>query len=174
NFIFRTLEHINEGIVVDGGAQTLRFPNEKIFLHIILPRSFDGETSHTAREYLKRYRCGRVAARNRAAEIRFEVVGDECHIVDFPTTLVTSYDTARMILELDADDAADPMAAERFTRKELNLYEAALRQLLSAHYLSQVLSEQYPNLAREETDKIRDRVLDVLENRLTIEYFDRF
>lgn len=44
----------------------------------------------------------------------------------------------------------------------------------TVYYLSQVLSEQYPNLAREETDKISDRVLDVLENRLTIEYFDRF
>ncbi|MCR5783068.1 MAG: nucleotide-binding protein [Clostridia bacterium] len=170
NFIFRTLEHIDDGILTDCGEK-IHFPISKIHFHIVLPVSFDSYTSQSARIYLEKYHRGKVlSARNRAAEFRFEIRGDELHIIDFPTTLVTSYDTARMILALDADDIADPGAAERFTLKELNLYEAALRQLLSEEYLAQVLEEQYPDTDPGTVSRMKADIMDIIQNRMYIEY----
>ena len=172
NFVFRTLEHIEDGIETDGSGQLLRCPMEKIYMHILLPQSFGNDTSQKARTYLSRYERGRIpTARNRAAEFYFDRRGDELHIIDFPTTLVTSYDTARMILDLDADDAADPLASERFTAKELNLYEATLRHLLSEPYLTQVLQEQYPSLLPQALGAMKEKILDVLQHRFSIETF---
>ena len=171
NFIFRTLEHIHEGIIFKADGQTHYYPNEKIHMHIILPTIFDKTTPQLSRQLMSRYRSGYVpTARNRAAEFSFEIWGDELHIIDFPTTLVTSYDTAKTILSLDADDTVDVRAAARFTSKELNLYEATLKKLLSEEYLTEVLREQYPELTAAESSAMKERVLDIIKNRLYIEY----
>lgn len=173
NFVFRTLEHINDGIVFKADGQTHRFPIEKVFMHIILPKTFDKTTSRISRGVMSQYQQGCIpSARNRSAEFCFEIRGDELHIIDFPTTLVTSYDIAKIILSLNADDTMDKRAAARFTSKELNLYEANLRHLLSENYLTQVINEQYPDLDADKRHEMIKRVLDIIENRLYIEYFD--
>lgn len=169
NFVFRTLEHIDDGVYIGDDSRVIKFPVEKIFMHIVLPETFTKDTSEHARSILDRYPKGRVlTARNRQAEFKCEIVGDELHIIDFPTSMVTSYDTARMILNIDADDTLDKCASERFTAKELNLFEATLKNLLNREYLRQVIDEHYSKIDADERALIVDRVADIITERVYV------
>ena len=169
NFIFRTLEHIEKGIQDTDSGEILYFSPDRICMHIVLPETFDAETSGKAEKALAKYRKAAVLfARNRRAEFRYFIRDDMLHIVDYPTSVVTSYDTARMILNMDADDTLDTSAAARFTAKELNLFEATLRAMLTREYLTQVVREQYAALPEDEREKIITDVLCVICDRIEI------
>ena len=70
--------------------------------------------------------------------------GETLAIYDFPTSLATSYKTARMILQMEADDTGDQQAEQRFLAKELDLFEGTLRALLCEAFVRQTLSQQMP------------------------------
>lgn len=95
--------------------------------------------------------------------------GDELHIYDYPTTLVTSYNTARIILSLDADDEQDRDAGDRFIAKEMDLFEGSLRLLLNRSYLIDTVNHYYKGYTPERREEIISRVAEILENRVSIE-----
>lgn len=90
------------------------------------------------------------------------------YIIDYPTNVVTSYDTARIILGMDADDAYGETASERFVAKEMALYESTLKAVLNDSFVHQVIEEHYSNEPEEEKEKMCQNVLSVVKNRLTI------
>lgn len=171
NFVFRALEHIDEGVFFESDGKNHIYPIEKIYMHIVLPNDFDDMKAKNTQIYTSAFQKGSVPnARSRPVNLYFKTIGDELHIIDYPTTLVTSYDTACMILSLQADDKADPKASTRFIDKELNLYAATLRKLLKIDYLVKVIDEHYMHLSANEKSEMIKRVIDIVDNRLTIDY----
>lgn len=83
--------------------------------------------------------------------------------------MVTSYDTARMILEMDADDSYDETATERFVAKEMALYKSTLKTLMNENFVSNVIEEHYSDASEEEKRKMKNNVLSIVENRFFIE-----
>ena len=81
---------------------------------------------------------------------------------------MTSYDTARIILEMDADDLYDETATDRFVSKEMSLYKSTLKTILSDAFVRQVIEEHYGNAPEETKEKLCQNVLGVVKNRLTI------
>lgn len=173
NFIFRTLEWIDEGIIELENNNKLTFPLEKIHIHIIIPEEFTQGTVERANRKQEELAKGQACkARIRNAEFRYKIIDDELHIIDYPTTIVTSYDTAKMILSIKADDYVDVDAQKRFTAKELNLFEATIKSLLSDEFLRQILEDNYSNETEAIKQQLFDKVYDVISKRLTIERVD--
>jgi len=94
---------------------------------------------------------------------------DGIHIYDYPTTLVTSYDTARMILDIKADDDEDPLARTRFYQKELDFFGVTLRIILNKNFISEKVNSYYPSLPDEEKDIMIQQILYIVEHNFLIE-----
>lgn len=170
NFVFRTLERIDSGILLQDEEQTRTFPQEKIFLHIILPEEYSSDTPDKAYLMIRELKMGSVPkARMRSAEFRYILKQDELHIYDYPTTLVTSYNTARIILSLDADDDADLDAKDRFIAKEMDLFEGSLRALLNREYVTDTVEHYYREYPPEHRKRLIDLVTEIVEHRVTVE-----
>ena len=175
NFICRTLEHIDDGVVIDDGnrTKTLHISPDKVHMHIVLPNNLDKEIIKDITERQKKLIHATVpTARNRPAEFRCYFKDEELHIVDYPTNIVTSYDTARIILQLDADDTYDENASERFVAKEMALFEATLKSILNHDFIQQVIDEHYHGKSDDEKAKMRKNISDVISNRLTVTRYE--
>lgn len=171
NFIFRTLEHIGDGVETDEGH--IPVDPAKVYVHIVIPEDYNDDTASLIKQRQNLLRQGRVvSARGRAAVFGFEIKNGELHIVDYPTTVGTSYDTAKLILGMDADDTDDIEATARFTHKELNLFEATLRGMLNEKFLDQLMRENYSTLSSDATDEMKKTVTDIISRRLEITRFD--
>ncbi len=171
NFICRTLEHIDDELIIDDGkqAKAIRISPDRIHMHIVLPNNLDKDVIRDIREKQKKLLHGTIpTARNRPAEFCCYFKEEELHIVDYPTNIVTSYDTARIILQLDADDTFDETASERFVAKEMALFEATLKAILNYDFIQQVIEEHYYSEQEEKKEKMRQNVLEVVTKRLTI------
>jgi len=168
NFLFRTLEHIEDDFCLDD--KIVKIPKNKIFMHIILPERLNDETFEKIKKKKAELKKGTIAtARSRPADFDYMMKGDELHIIDYPTNISTSYDTAKIILEMDADDTLDSSAADRFTTKELNLFESTLYSLFNENYIRQTLKYFYPNADANVIQKMHNNIYDVISKRLTIE-----
>lgn len=173
NFVFRTLERIDTGVVLEGSDQLRYFPPEKIYMHIILPEVYSAQTPDRARQLMRQLRRGCVPnARMRKAEFFCRIEGDELHILDYPTTLVTSYDTARTILSLEADDEQDAEARSRFVAKEMDLFENALETVLTASFARDTVEHNYAHLSAPERERMIGQVAQILARRTFVERVD--
>lgn len=173
NFVLRTLEHLQDGIVLNDGESPTKIPLKKVYLHIILPVVYLPETPERAHSALMPLKHGCVpTARFRKAEFYYEFRGDEIHICDYPTTLVTSYNTAKMILDLDADDSKDEQAEKRFTAKELDLFEASLRLLLKPKFIRQTIEHYYKELSKEAREQLVEQVTQLVREQVYVERVD--
>ena len=171
NFILRTLEKCDQGFILeDTPAGGLTFiPDEKIYMHIILPEVYRPEIASKSRARLNRLPTGYVpSARFRRAEFKYRMEGEEMHIIDYPTTLVTSYQTAKLILKMEADDEKDPLAEERFHAKELDFFENALKVLLSERFVREIVVHFYEDDTKEEEDALVYRRCQMIQ-RIRIE-----
>lgn len=171
NFICRTLEHIDDELTlnIDGQVRKVFVPLEKIHMHIVLPCTLDeGVLNDIHKKQGDLMQGSVVSARNRPAEFHYYFENDELHIVDYPTNIVTSYDTAKMILKLEADDEYDEKASCRFVAKELALFETTLKTVLNAEFVSQVVEQHYSSATEEVKDKLKNNVMSVVSHRLTI------
>lgn len=169
NFILRTLEHLEDGVIVN--EKMYRFSLDKVFVHIMIPDTITEDTASIAEQKLAKYEKGSVpTARSRSAVFRCEITGDELHIYDFPTSMITSYNTARMILNMDADDSADLEAASRFTAKELKLFEATLKSLLSKEYVVQVINGYYSGRSEAEREHLIRKLCELFQTRFFVEH----
>ena len=166
NFILRTLEKCNEGVLLAETPGVLRhFPDEKIFMHIILPVEYRSDTPARSNVRMMALAAGSVpSARFRKAEFRYALAGDELHIYDYPTTLVTEYQTARIILDIEADDTADTEARKRFNAKELDLFESALRTFMSESFIRTTVEHFYETDTQEEENAMVQRLLGMMKN----------
>ena len=171
NFISRVLEHIDDDIYItaDRKTEVRKVPLEKVYLHIMLLEEVNADTEEKLKCVKADLIKGKIlSARSRPADFDCYIEDNALHIVDYPTNIVTSYDTAKMILELDADDLLDLNAQKRFIAKELNLYESTLKSILNRQHINQIIQHFYAFLPDEEKARITDQVCDVVENRLTI------
>ena len=170
NFVLRTLESIGTGVLLGADTEKRFFKPEKIYMHIILPETYTRDTPDRASEIMKLYKRGCIPdARMRKVEFCYEICDDSLHIYDWPTTIVTSYDIARIILNLNADDEHDRFAEERFVAKELDLFENALEALLKREFVSDATEQFYPNCAPQERQKIVSTVSEIIENRVSVQ-----
>ena len=165
NFILRTLEKCNEGMKLEDAPDELTFfPDDKIFMHIILPLEYSPETPSRSRNRMQDLSVGRVpTARFRDAEFRYRIQGDELHIYDYPTTLVTEYQTARIILAIQADDREDTEAEKRFNAKELDLFESALRSFMNESFIRATVEHFYEDDTEEEENNMVSRLLSMMD-----------
>ena len=86
------------------------------------------------------------------------------HIYDYPTTLVTGYQTARMILRIKADDETDSYAEKRFNAKELDLFENALKTLLQeSYYIRETVKHFYADDTEEEEEALIQRLSSMMK-----------
>ena len=165
NFILRTLEKCDQGLVLDNSKEEEIFPDDKIFMHIILPMEYTPETPSRSREKMQSFEVGTCPhARFRQAEFRYRREGDELHIYDYPSTLVTGYATARIILSIDADDSRDPEAERRFNAKELDLFESALHALMCEQFIRGTVRHFYEDDTEEDEEKMAQRLLAMMDH----------
>ena len=171
NFVLRTLESIQSGFQSKGSTELRYISDEKLFMHIILPERFTQETATRAQKRLHVLRRAVIPnARYRSLEFRYRMIGDELHIYDYPTTLVTSYQTAQLILRMDADDlqGADRKAKERFNAKELDLFASAMQALISPKFIKLTIDEIYTKESKEYRRRCAQRLIRLMSH-VTIE-----
>lgn len=144
NFVFRCADSVYNGFIDKQTQQKIIPEKGKIKMEIYIPYVFTADASAAARKKQAELRTGIIpSARRRQLEFNY-TVEDGCIIIrDYPTTLVTSYNTARTILNLKADDSADPNAQARFVAKELDLFESALNSLISKSYFENYVRYYY-------------------------------
>lgn len=146
NFIFRCLERVYCGFRDKDTQETIVPEKGKLDMEIYIPFEFGRDTSAAARRKQSELRTGIIeTARRRQIEFNYTVQGDRIIIRDYPTTLVTSYNTACTILRISADDEADPAAQTRFVAKELDLFESALYSLLTQEHFEKYITYYYEN-----------------------------
>lgn len=175
NFICRILEHIDDGICISDGKtqRTVHVSPEQVYMHIVLPNNLDSTVICEIKNKQKALLCGTIlTTRSRPVEFHCYFEGDILHIVDYPTNVVTSYDTARIILEMDADDSYDTTATKRFVSKEMSLYAATLKSLLKENFIRQVIDEHYSDLNEEERVKMCKKILHIVTNNLTVSSYN--
>lgn len=169
NFVMRVLEHLEEGFRDKESGKVFHFSGKNVWFHIVIPEEYNLQIRRQAAEEQKLLHSGFVdTARYRAAEFHYRIEGEQLHIWDYPTTLTTSYNTARMILDLDADDFCDERAQERFTAKELELFRATLKRLLCEEYVADRIAFFYLQLSAEAREHMIETLMDIFKNRLEI------
>lgn len=169
NFVLRTLEKCDEGMILSEKPNSLQFfPDDKVFMHIVLPMEYSSDTPSRSRERMQALSSGSVpSARFRKAEFRYKLQGDELHIYDYPTTLVTGYQTARIILNISADDQEDVEAEKRFNAKELDLFESALRSFMGESFIRATVEHFYEDDTKEDEERMVSRLRELM-NRVEI------
>lgn len=171
NFVLRTLEHLEDGVWING--EKLKFSLSEVMIHIVLPYSISEDMVQRVTQISKEYFTGEIlTARSRSAFFKCKLEGHMLHIYDFPTSIATSYNIAQMILDLDADDAFDEHAAERFVSKELKLFQATLASLMTDAYARKIIYRYNRELSDRKKEELCRKVAEVLQNRVFIEKWD--
>ena len=168
NFIIRLLESIKNGFVTDNTL--FKFAIKDTFLHIIIPEYYDSNTAIKAKKIQEKLKSGTIiTARHRELNFNYEIKGQNLHIYDYPTSLVTSYSTAKMILNIAADDDIDNKAEERFNAKELDLFEATLKSILNHEYIKEVIELYYKGISKQEQEELLKDIYYIIDHNLFIE-----
>ncbi len=167
SFVLRLLEHAGKGIKL--GEKEVIFALDKVFIHIVLPETYSKETPGKTKEKLNKYKKGEITeAGTRAVEFRYELHDDELHIYDYPTTLITSYDTAKAILNLNADDKEDKAAEIRFIDKEMRLFKYTLQDFLKEQkfrsFVKSSIEQNHKKLQQSEKESILEDILKVSDH----------
>lgn len=169
SFIFRVLECIHLGFI-EKGTDVRHIPSmDQISIKIHIPYSFTSQTVQAAKiQESKLSKATIPEARQRPVEFYYKKVGDQFVIEDYPTTLVTSYNTARAILRLSADDYGDVYAESRFIEKELDLFESALQSLLTEEQFGAHIRFYYGKCELEEQRRMIESRLELICDRIQI------
>ena len=169
NFVFRCLDSIFDGFTDVQSGEWIVPDAQNLDMEIMIPYRFTSNTSRIARERQQHMRKAIIpGARRRNLEFNYIKDGERIILRDYPTTLVTSYSTARTILNLKADDTSDPMAEQRFVAKELNLFEAALHALLERDYLRRYLTHYHSDVNESELTARQTQILQFLKDHVKV------
>ncbi len=172
NFIIRLLEHITDGFL-NNDNKLIKFSKENIFLHIVIPEYYNEKVIERAKNIQNNLnKATLTTTRHRELNFNYKIFDNKLHIYDYPTSLVTSYSTAKMILNIEADDGVDINAEDRFNAKELDLFEATLKNLLQKDYIIDVIDLYYKNISQKTKKQIIDTVCYILDNNFIIEKND--
>ena len=174
NFIFRTLEQVYDGFDDVQTGEHIVPVRGKLKMEICIPYSFSSETSVLVRDKQKALRRGVIAsARRRQLEFNYIVLEDGTLVIrDYPTTLVTSYSTAKTILNLPADDGTDISSEQRFVAKELDYFEAALCSLLRPAFVERHIAHYFGELSEEARQRMCERLVSSIEQDVTVKRED--
>lgn len=168
NFIIRLLENIVNGF--DAQGKYLKFSKKHIYLNIIIPEHYDENTVKWAKEKQSEFSNATLkSARHRDLTFNYKIKDADLYIYDFPTTLVTSYSTAKMILDIQADDETDNYAEKRFNDKELDLFVATLKSILRKDYILNTINLYYPTSNDYEKQVMIDNICYILDHNFKIE-----
>ena len=171
NFIIRLLEHILDGFI--SNDKKFIFKRENIFFHIIIPEHYDSDTIKRAKNIQNELQAATLpTARHRELNFNFKIEDNDLHIYDYPTSLVASYSTAKMILNIDADDGKDVFAEERFNAKELDLFIVTLKNILREDYVIKAINLYYPNISQKQKKFMIDNICYIIDNNFSIEQID--
>jgi len=168
NYILRLLENIDNGF----WCNETYIPTDvsSIYLHIVIPEKYDDVSSSILDTNRQDLQEGILKdARLRPLSFKYKMEQNQLHIYDYPTTLVTSYDTAKMILNIKADDDEDPLARYRFYQKELDLFDVTLKIILNEDFVTDKINEYYPKKTDAEKNKLIQQILFITEHHLFID-----
>lgn len=145
NFILRFWENINNEFYDIEDKKNLKKLDpqpdvSKIHMKIYIPKDiiYENLGNNILDYYMNnKYKQGKLIANSfREVEFRYKIIGDEVIIFDYPSTLTTSFDTVKDILNLSADEKDYDKEAEiRFLRKERDLFKFTLKRLLNRESL---------------------------------------
>lgn len=166
NFVIRTFAYIEKGFMDKDNQNKIFFDLENIYIHIWLPEAFKQDLAEKKKALgLKKGHIEKADFRGVDFEYRME--GDSLHIYDCPSTMATSYDTAKMILEISADDTMDSFAEERFALKEIGLFYATIKSLLNRDFILQTVNG-FRDLSEEEKSVITDKICSMMHSNIEI------
>ena len=178
NFVIRTLVYIENGFVRKDSEnkvqseEKIKFPLSKIYMHVILPQKYDNNSTFNLDNYQPQLQLGHIPdASFRGVDFRYLIKNDTLHIYDYPSSIVTSYDTAKMILDLNADDSKDLYAEERFVQKEINLFCNTIKCLLNEEFISETIYGNF-NCVNNKT-AIVEKIYNLLKNRFDISFYNK-
>ena len=167
NFVFRLTENLQKGFTDDETGVFCNPSLNDIRINIRIPGKFEENTADRAKESKKNLRKATIQnARQRPISFHYKIENGEYIVEDYPTTLVTSYNTAKAILGLSADDHMDVHAEERFVQKELNLFEAALKSLNNKEFFESQIHLYHADGSM--SDETVETLWDFLSRRLYI------
>lgn len=169
NFVLRTLQTVDDGFMLADGMLRV-FEKKNVFIHIILPIDYTTDISERSERFLSSFSVGRaVNARSRSIEFKYKIEKDAIHIYDCPTSLVTSYSIAEMILDIEADDDADPSSSDRFYAKELDQFEAVLKSLCSEKFVRQNVGYYYLDYDEAKKERLTEELSKLVETQVFVE-----
>lgn len=169
NYIFKIIESISNGFLDKQSGEIVLHDTSKIRIHIHIPLLFSERTMEAAKKHLAKLSVGALPhARQRSLEFHYRMDNDVLVIEDYPTTLITSYNTAKAILKLSADDTADRNAERRFVEKELDLFESAMYSLLNEDYFSLHIRHFYPTLSKKNRIALETLAKAMFEKGITV------
>ena len=141
-------------------------------MHIVIPESYDDDSNGICPPKENDLQEGILKeARVRPLSFKYRQTDNGLHIYDYPTTLVTSYDTARMILDIYADDDDDPYARTRFYQKELDLFETTLRIILNRAFIAEKVHSYYSEKSESEQQSMIKQIEFIVNNHFFIERY---
>lgn len=153
NFIMRFYENYR-GKIVSNGTE-LSFPIEKVFIKVYIPEEYCKNDYDNSIQNVRLLQKGYIDDNSvRLCSFSFYQEDDKLIIVDFPTTLRTSYSTAKLILNIQADDSYDTEAEKRYLRKEFMLFANTIDFLLQKSNLKKLCS----NATSEVVDVVNKNV----------------
>lgn len=170
NFILRLLENIHRGFWSQNQFYSVDI--QSVYMHIVIPESYDDDSNGICPPKENDLQEGILKeARVRPLSFKYRQTDNGLHIYDYPTTLVTSYDTARMILDIYADDDDDPYARTRFYQKELDLFETTLRIILNRAFIAEKVHSYYSEKSESEQQSMIKQIEFIVNNHFFIERY---
>ena len=170
NFILRLLENIHRGFWSQNQFYSVDI--QSVYMHIVIPESYDDDSNGICPQKENDLQEGILKeARVRPLSFKYRQTDNGLHIYDYPTTLVTSYDTARMILDIYADDDDDPYARIRFYQKELDLFETTLRIILNRAFIAEKVHSYYSEKSESEQQSMIKQIEFIVNNHFFIERY---
>ena len=168
NFIFRVFENYKNGIKLSDSDQKM-FPSlEKLHLHIIIPEDLNEEIFKSIQKEKQALKRGVILDQmQRDINIDYKLEEGVVHIYDYPTVLTASYDTVKIILDMNADDSSDALSQERFIKKELELFKLSIEKLLDKSFIESTVNSFGSYNAETKEEKIKD-LCDAIKNCIMI------
>lgn len=169
NFVLRLLENIHHGFW--NRDQFYPVDIQSVYMHIVIPETYDEDDGMGTKKDADLQEGILRDARLRPLSFKYRQIENGLHIYDYPTTLVTSYDTARMILDIYADDDDDSKARTRFYQKELDLFETTLRIILNEAFITEKVQSFYPMKTEAEQLSMIHQIEYIVNNHFYIERY---
>ena len=131
NFLMRFWNNLDKGYVSNG--KECSFP-KNVTVNVLVPKRIDDRIRERINRFYneRKLESGSIITDDirRTIEFKYSIDGDTMTVFDIPSTITASYGTVRDILNIEADDAPDKKAEERFLQKETDSFIFTLDTLM--------------------------------------------